>query len=281
MRIHAIQTGSVRIKTAQVRGRGTGLRRRLALFTDPDWTEWLPTYAFVIDHPDGIIVVDTGQGTHALSSTRSLHPYQRWHVRFRIRPQEEIGPQLQAMGIGPRDVKHVILTHLHMDHDGGLAHFPHSHIFVTRGELSAASGWVGRLSGYLPHRWPAWFDPIPLDLGSESFGTFTASRRMTAAGDVIVVATPGHTEDHVSVIVVDEGICYALSGDASYTEAAMLAGEVDGVSGDDVSALATLDAFRRMAAERPTVYLPAHDPESATRLANRRFTEITVDVSRF
>jgi hypothetical protein len=39
MNIHAIQTGSVRIKTAQVEGRGRGLRRRLAPFTDLQWTE--------------------------------------------------------------------------------------------------------------------------------------------------------------------------------------------------------------------------------------------------
>lgn len=75
MKLHAIRTGSVRIKTAQVEGRGRGLRRRLALFADRDWTEWLPTYAWVIDHPEGVIVVDTGQGAHLLESGKSLHPY--------------------------------------------------------------------------------------------------------------------------------------------------------------------------------------------------------------
>jgi N-acyl homoserine lactone hydrolase len=80
MNIHAIQTGSVRIKTAQVQGRGRGLRRRFAIFTDPDWTDWLPTYAWVIDHPEGVIVVDTGQGMHLVETGKSLHPYQRWEV---------------------------------------------------------------------------------------------------------------------------------------------------------------------------------------------------------
>ena len=66
MKVHAIQTGFVRIKSAQVEGRGQGLSRRLAIFTDQDWTEWLPTYAWVIDHREGVIVVDTGQGVHLL-----------------------------------------------------------------------------------------------------------------------------------------------------------------------------------------------------------------------
>jgi len=45
MRIHAIQTGSVRIKRSQVRRSGRGLRRQLRIFVDPQWTDWLPTYA--------------------------------------------------------------------------------------------------------------------------------------------------------------------------------------------------------------------------------------------
>jgi len=223
MRIHAIRTGSVRIKRSQVRGRGRGLRRRLRIFADPQWTDWLPTYAWMIDHPEGLIVVDTGQGTHLLDGVRSLHPYLRWEVMFRIERDEEIGPQLRALGVGPRDVKRVVLTHLHIDHDGGLAHFPESDILVSRQELHTARGWAGRVRGYLPHRWPSWFNPSPLDLTPEAFGPLAGSKRVTAAGDVIAVATPGHTAHHLSVIVLDEGITYVLAGDASYTEALMLA----------------------------------------------------------
>jgi hypothetical protein len=53
MTLHAIQNGSVRIKTAQVQGRGRGLSRRLRIFADRDWTEWLPTYVWLIDHSEG------------------------------------------------------------------------------------------------------------------------------------------------------------------------------------------------------------------------------------
>src|SRR5262245_43359463 len=185
MRIHAIQTGSVRIKRSQVRGRGRGLSRRLRVFADPQWTDWLPTYAWAIEHPEGVIVVDTGQGAHLLETGRSLHPFLRWEVEFRIEREQEIGPQLRALGIGDRDVKRVVLTHLHMDHDGGLMHFPHSEILIARDELSRARGVAGRVRGYLPNRWPSWFDPIPLDLPREPLGPFTRSKPVTAAGDVV------------------------------------------------------------------------------------------------
>ena len=273
MTIHAIQTGSVRIKTAQVQGAGRGLRRRLGVFTDRHWTAWLPTYAWVIDHPEGVIVVDTGQGTHLLDSARSLHPYRRWEVEFRIEPHEELGPQLRALGIAPRDVRRVVLTHLHIDHDGGLAHFPHSEILVSRGELRTASGWMGRMRGYLPNRWPSWFDPVALDLAPDAYGPFASSRHLTAAGDVVAVATPGHTADHLSVLVEDRGITYVLAGDTSYTERLMLAGHVDGVCADEDMARATLRAVRQLASHRPTVYLPTHDPESAARLSRHTLVD--------
>jgi hypothetical protein len=78
MQIHAVQTGSVRIKRSQAEGRGHGLHRQLAIFSDHTWTDWLPTYTWVIDHPEGVIVVDTGQGVHLLDTEKSLHPYVRW-----------------------------------------------------------------------------------------------------------------------------------------------------------------------------------------------------------
>jgi glyoxylase-like metal-dependent hydrolase (beta-lactamase superfamily II) len=275
MKVHAIQTGLVRIKTAQVEGRGHGLLRRLAIFTDPNWAEWLPTYAWVIDSSEGIIVVDTGQGTHLLETGKSLHPYIRWEVAFRIEREQEIGPQLRALGIGPRDVKRVVLTHLHMDHDGGLVYFPDSEILVAPGELETARGIMGRIRGYLPNRWPSWFDPKPLDLAAEPFGPFVASRRLTQAGDVVAVATPGHTADHISIIVEDGDTTFFLAGDTSYNEELMLAGKLDGVSADEQVSGATLGAIRQFTESRPTVYLPTHDPYSPDRLAKRRVTGST------
>jgi N-acyl homoserine lactone hydrolase len=217
-----------------------------------------------------VIVVDTGQGAHLRDSGRSLHPYVRWEVAFRIEPEEEIGPQLRALGVGPRDVKRVVLTHLHMDHDGGLAHFPHSEILVAPGELRTASGWLGRMRGYVPHRWPAWFDPAPLALPAEALGPFAASRRLTKAGDVVAVATPGHTADHLSVLVQDGDTTLFLAGDTSYDDRLLL----DGVTADERTACATLETIKRLARTRPTIYLPTHDPQSAARLASRKLAAI-------
>jgi N-acyl homoserine lactone hydrolase len=273
MRVHAIQTGRVKIKASQIVGRGHGLKRRLAPLIDSEWSPWLPTFAYAIEHRDGVVLVDTG----ASASVRSLprwHPYFRLGVRFDIEPEQEAGPQLKAIGIGPDDVRRIVLTHLHIDHDGGLSRFPKSEILVSPGERARASGFAGRMRGYLPQRWPKHFDPQPLVLDGGPYGPFARSKRLTADGAIVAVATPGHTPDHLSVIVEDGDKALFIAGDASYSEATMLAGTIDGVSENEAPATATLAAIQAFAAAQPIIYLPAHDPDAARRLAERQRVDV-------
>ena len=246
--------------------------RRLAPLVDKEWSDWLPTTAYAIEHRDGVILVDTGASAGLVRLPR-WHPYFRLAVRFAVEPEQEAAPQLRALGIRAADVRRVVLTHMHIDHDGGLAGFPASEILASPGELAIASGLAGRLRGYLPERWPKSFDPQPLILDGAAYGPFARSRRLTADGAVIAVATPGHTRDHISVVVEDGDAAVFIAGDASYTEEAMLAGRIDGVGADESAERATLAAIRAFAASRPTIYLPAHDPGAARRLAGRRTTQ--------
>ena len=272
MQVHALQTGTVRIKTRQLEGVGRGPARAINTLRDREWTEPLPIHAWAVEHPEGVIVVDTGEtaGASQPGYFPRWHPYFRLAVRMSVTPEQEIGPALRAVGVEPGDVRWVVLTHLHTDHAGGLAQFPNSDVLVTRTEHDTASGFMGKLRGYLPDRWPPGFAPRLLDLPAEPFGPFAASAPLTDAGDVRLVATPGHTNGHMSVVLAeDEGFVF-LAGDTPYTEALMLAGAVDGVSPDPGKARETLDRIRRFAHDERVVYLPTHDPQATERLAARR-----------
>lgn len=272
MKIHAIQTGTVSVTKAFREGVGHGRRRLINTMRDRDWTDPLPIYAFVIEHPEGIIVVDTGE------SARVSEPgyFPRWHPAFRlairesVEPEQEIGPQLESLGMHPRDVRRVVMTHLHTDHAGGLHHFPAAEILVARAEIKNAVGWRGRLRGYPNSRWPKWLDPTPLDLDQQPHGPFPQSRRLTEAGDVIVVPLPGHSPGHIGVLVEYNDHTVLLAGDSSYTQDALLRGAVDGVGPDEASLRNTHQRIRTYAAANPTVYLVAHDPDTGRRLAERR-----------
>jgi N-acyl homoserine lactone hydrolase len=272
MKIHAIQTGTVAVKTRQPEGRGHGTRRLLNTFFDREWTEPLPIYAFAIEHPEGVIVVDTGDTARTAEPGYfpRWHPYFRFGVRLSVEPEQEIGPQLRELGIEQRDVRKVVLTHLHTDHAGGLHHFPESEMLVSRAELELASGGVGRIRGYPNNRWPSWFHPAPLDLPEVAFGPFPQSLPLTEAGDVTIVGLAGHTPGHIGVAVDEGEQVVLLAGDSSYNLELMVRGVVDGVSPDENAARRTIERIQTLARERPTVYLVAHDPDTGTRLAERR-----------
>jgi len=271
MRIHVIQTGTVAIKQIQRQGRTSG-NPVVNILSDPTWTEPLPIYAFVIEHPEGLIVVDTGETARVAEPGYFpwWHPYYRFALREWVQPEEEIGPQMRALGFDPNDVRWVLLTHLHTDHAGGLAHFPNAEHLLARREYENDTGALGLLRGFLPNRWPRWFHPTLIDMQPEPLGPFPSSYRVTQADDVHFVPTPGHTPGHLSVVVTTADVTYVLAGDASYTQELMLQEQIDGVSNDRTTARRTLAQIHAFCRATPTVYLPAHDPDTPDRLANRQ-----------
>lgn len=271
--IHAVETGSVKVKAAQRQRRAGGLLRVLA---GREWTDWLPIYAWLIDHPEGPILVDTGETarTSQPGYFPAWHPYYRLAVQLRVEVDQEIDVQLRALGVAAEDVRRVVMTHLHTDHAGGLHHFPHSEILVAGGAYRQARGVSGRLQGYLPQRWPSWFAPTLIEFPPGPFETFERGLRLTEAGDVWIVATPGHTPHHLSVLVVDDGLSYVLAGDTSYSQALLLDGRADGVSPNPRLAEATLARILAYARIHPTVYLPTHDPDAAERLRHKQVVEV-------
>jgi N-acyl homoserine lactone hydrolase len=270
VRIHALQTGTVAIKPSQVRGRGRGLRRRATPLLDREWTERLPILAWAIEHPEGLIVVDTGETARTAKPgyLPRWHPYYRRAVRLFVSPDEEIGPLLRAVGLEPADARWLVLTHLHTDHAGGLHHFAGVPTLVDAAELRAAAGLAGRGRGYLPHHFPDGFDPTPVAWQDEAFDGFERSFPLTEAGDVVLLPTPGHTPGHLSVLVRDRERRFLLAGDVAYTEALFREGALDGVTVDERVARRTLDRAAAVARTAPTVVLPTHDPDSPRRLAD-------------
>ncbi|MFN8374050.1 MAG: N-acyl homoserine lactonase family protein [Anaerolineae bacterium] len=268
MKIHALQTGQVAIKQNQRQGVSAGLGRLANTLLDSHWTPMLPILVWVIEHPEGLIVVDVGE------TARVAQPgyFPRWHPflqlcnRMDVKPDDEIGPSMKRMGLSPDDVRWVVMTHMHTDHAGGLHHFPKAEILISRQEYAATRGFGGLVSGYLNQRFPTWLNPRLIDFEARPYENFPQSLPLTKAGDVQLVSTVGHSVGHMSVIAREGDRSYFLAGDTSYTEDFMLRQVVDGVSPDEHAARQTLRHVFDYTQQHPTVYLPSHDPDSVTRL---------------
>ena len=180
MRVHAIRTGWWRCTAARSRERARGSGGARPPCSIASWSGRLPILAWAIEHPGGVVVVDTGESARVREPgyLPRWHPYYRTAVRFDVRPEDEIGPQLQLLDIDPGDVRTVVLTHLHTDHAGGLSHFPRARSLVAAEELAAASGLRGRLGRLSPpQNWPGWFAPTALDLQRGRHGQALRGRR--------------------------------------------------------------------------------------------------------
>jgi N-acyl homoserine lactone hydrolase len=274
IRVIPIETGKARIKTAQMTGRDGrgGVGRKIDIFRDTRWVDPLPILSFVIEHPEGKFIVDTGD-----TWRNSVPGYLPWwnpfftkQVQIKVAPLEEIGSRLAAMNVDPaRDVAAVILTHFHHDHTGGLDHFPHNRIIAPRESYEASVGLKGKMMGCLPQRWPIWFKPDLISPEARAEGPFPLIHPITKDGRIFMVPTPGHSHGHMSVVVRGEDVTYFLAGDATYCEANLRAEKADGVTNDPQRSLATLRTIKAFASTEPTIILPAHDPDGPTRLQRR------------
>jgi glyoxylase-like metal-dependent hydrolase (beta-lactamase superfamily II) len=175
--------------------------------------------AFLVEHPAGICLFDTGQ------TVRATEPgyFPRWQpffrlARFELGLHEEVQSRLAELGISPGDVRWVVLSHLHTDHAGGIAAFGDSEVLVSRREWERAIGFRGKIRGYLPQHWPG-MEPRLLDLETGGFGPFSGSHDLAGDGSLLIVATPGHTPGHMSLIVRDEDTRTLLGGDLAHTAA--------------------------------------------------------------
>ena len=231
------------------------------------WTH-TPIPAFLIDHPTaGAILVDTGlHASVATDPKDNLGALGARMYQIRMRPEQAIPAQLEALGVDAHDVRTVVMTHLHYDHASGVSQFPQATFVVSRAEWEAASS-GGTLQGYRARQFDHAFDWRTIDYEDaallSSFAAFGRSVDLFADGSVRLVFTPGHTLGHQSVVARLHDRELLLTGDAAYRRRTIDPGERPLVMADEHLFGRSLSEIRQYLRLTPTAeVICGHDPQS-------------------
>jgi N-acyl homoserine lactone hydrolase len=230
------------------------------VLTAPPAPVQIPAPTFLVQHARGLLLYDTG-----IAPDAATDPYGVYGDRLAMigltsfTEQQRVDRQIEAAGFAVGDVTHVVLSHALPDHAGGLALFPHAQFFAGAAELPNA---------FWPHA-PIYRNHFHLaDL--EATRTFTwhplpGDHDVFGDGSVQILATPGHTPGHLSLLVrLPEG-SLLLTGDAVHLRAGWDKVVHMGFDYSGEQAIRSIQRLKRIAdAEAATVWIN-HDPQDWNR----------------
>ena len=136
-------------------------------------------HCLLIEGRNGLILVDTGLGTGDVQRPQRLGGMFNALTRPRLRLEETALHQVRALGFDARDVRHIVPTHLDLDHAGGLGDFPQAQVHIFRKEYDAAMRrpTLSERGRYVSEQWahgPQW---VVRDLSGERWMGFAGPHR--------------------------------------------------------------------------------------------------------
>jgi glyoxylase-like metal-dependent hydrolase (beta-lactamase superfamily II) len=164
---------------------------------DQDRDVMMPVNMYIIDHPKGLVVFDTGNNVAISDGNCTSH----WNEGFcgLLQPSQTradvIDKQLEKVGFSAGDVKIVITSHSHLDHIGNIEMFPDAIHVIQKKELYQA-WWPEKFQRGGAHV-VADYD----DARDFTYFELNGDYDLFGDGSVVVISTPGHTLGHQSVKV--------------------------------------------------------------------------------
>ena len=175
-------------------------------------------HCLLVERAEGLLLVDTGFGTGDVADPHRLGRPFLAALRPALSPAETAQAQVRALGHSVDDVTDIALTHLDLDHAGGLADFPRARVHVFGDELDAARHPALRERlRYVGAQWahgPRW---TRHEVAGDDWLGFGAVRAL--ADDVLLVPLRGHTRGHCGVAVRRPGGGWLLHAGDAYFDA--------------------------------------------------------------
>ncbi len=220
---------------------------------------------------DGLVLVDTGFGTRDVAGQTGLSLPFRKLVGPALDHAETAVAQIQAFGFAASDVAHVVVTHLDVDHAGGLCDFPAARVHVHAREHAAAMARATfkERERYVRAHWahgPKW--QVHAEDGDTWRGLPAVTRLGGLDADIGLLPMHGHTRGHSAVIVRCKDRWLVHAGDAYFHRGTVTGDRIPPgfyafermVQTDSAQRRASVAALRRLRESYPDVALfCAHD----------------------
>lgn len=170
-------------------------------------------HMLLVETDGGLVLVETALGTRDLAEPATRLPaFWQWLTRPSLDPAEPAVRQIERLGFRPAEVTDIVLTHLDLDHDGGLADFPTARVHVSALELEVAQrSTAGR---YRKTHWahqPRWVTHRPRDRWFDF-----SSAKVVSDPEIRLVSLPGHSAGHCGVAVATGASWLLHAGDAYF-----------------------------------------------------------------
>lgn len=175
----------------------------------------LPCRCLLLEHPqEGLVLVDTGFGLRDAAEPGRIAAAMRWSDRPTLSPDAAAITQLRRAGLEPRDVRHIVMTHLDFDHAGGLDDFPWATIHVSALEAAAARAQDGVKAR---QRWrPAQLAAAMQEHATQGPGWFGFATLGGLPDGLLLVPLPGHSPGHCGVAIRHGNGWLLHAGDAVF-----------------------------------------------------------------
>ncbi len=179
----------------------------------------LVCHCLLIESASGLILVDSGLSrADAADAQRRLGREFVSVVRPQLKLAETAIAQVQALGFDPRDVRDVVLTHLDVDHAGGISDFPWARVHVLRAEYEAAMTPGRRAAARYRQRqfahFPRWRLHEPV--GDTWLGEPCVAGLPDLPDDLRLVPLSGHSKGHTAVAIRQGDGWLVHAGDAYF-----------------------------------------------------------------
>ena len=163
--------------------------------------------SILVKHPSGDLLIDTGNSTHfddEIGGYPFLLRLKLKNLAGQLNPEVSLSALMRLAGSDPDKIRWVILSHVHLDHAGGLMDLPRVPVLLTREELQFAFNPAVQAKGYVIPAHTQKFPPADsptLKFDPRPYETFDESTDLYGDGSVVVVPLRGHTPGSVGIFV--------------------------------------------------------------------------------